>query len=133
MQYLELCYNINWSYLSHILGWRDVKWRWRSKFSTSTTKIPTKILFCRARNVTLRWAVRFYAVYGHYYFFFFLVENYGLDLTLVRFVIDMTCSFFFFLVIFNKFCKLCVMIGHSFRWFYFISFYFYFTKIDINK
>ena len=94
MQYLELCYNINWSYLSHILGWRDVKWRWRSKFSTSTTKIPTKILFCRARNVTLRWAVRFYAVYGH--FFFFLVENYGLDLTLVRFVIDMTCSFFFF-------------------------------------
>ena len=65
--------------------------------------------------------------------FFFLVENYGLDLTLVRFVIDMTCSFFFFLVIFNKFCKLCVMIGHSFRWFYFISFYSYFTKIDINK
>ena len=48
------------------------------------------------------------------------MENYGLNLTLVEFMIDMTGGFL--LVIFNEFSNLCIMLGYSFRWFYLISF-----------
>ena len=66
--------------------------------------------------------------------FSFFLENYGLNLTLVEFVIDMTGGFL--LVIFNEFSNLCIMLGYSFRWFYLISFlllFFFFFLKSINN
>ena len=55
-----------------------------------------------------------------------LLGNYGLDLTLVKFVIDMKGIVLYVLkkmkkiVVFYEFSKLCIMRGYSFRWFYLI-------------